>query len=146
MSRRSTESCNMLPAVSPRLEPQRLFARLARVRRRLHLVALLQGLFALLALMLGGALVVGLVDWRLHMPGLARAVALVGILTGAGLILFFWLIRPLRQRADNLAIALRLEEKYPHLNDALASAVQFLEQPGDDEELSSPLLRKIAVR
>jgi hypothetical protein len=145
-TRRSAEYSNMLPAVSPHLEPQRLFTRLARVRRRMHLVALLQGVFALLALLLGGALVVGLLDWRLHMPGLARAVALVGILTGAGIIVLFWLIRPLRQRADNLAIALRLEDQYPHLNDALASAVQFLEQPGEDEDLSSPLLRKIAVR
>src|SRR5579864_4383445 len=136
----------MLPAVSPRFEPQRLFKRLARVRRRMHLVALLRGLFALLALLVGGALVVGLLDWRLHMPGLARAVALIGILAGAGIIFFFWLIRPLQQRADDLALALRLEEKYPHLNDSLASAVQFLERPADEELLSSPLLRRIAVR
>src|SRR5581483_10141990 len=36
--------------------------------------------------------------------------------------------RPLLDRMDDLTLALRIEERYPSLNDSLASTIQFLEQ------------------
>src|SRR5947209_6085737 len=121
----------MMPATLPHFDPKRLFRRLARVRRRLRLVTLLHGVMALLAVVVGGAALAGLLDWRFQLPSLVRAIALVGIVCAAGYVLIRRLLAPLRQPADNLHLALRLEEKNPELNDALASAIQFLDQPAD---------------
>src|SRR5207245_1739475 len=47
---------------------------------------------------------------------------------------------------DDLALALRVEEEYPVLNDALASTVQFLQEPAKEETSGSPSLQREAVR
>src|SRR5262245_31461430 len=136
---------DMMPATLPHLEPKRLFGRLSRLRRRIRVVAGLRGLFALAAVLIGGAVLMGLLDWRFQLPGMVRAIGLAGILGLAGYVLIRWLIEPFRQPADNLRLALRMEEKNPELNDVLASAVQFLEQPEGDDS-SSPLLRRVAIK
>src|SRR5207253_2390286 len=91
----------------------------------------------------------GLLDWRFHLPGLIRAVVLVGTLAGAGIIAVRFLIQPLAARADDFALALRIEERYPYLNDSLGSTVQFLERAARrepvDETQGSPSLRREAV-
>ena len=76
---------------------------------------------------------------------------LVGTLAAAGVVAYRALLRPLLVRADNLSLALRVEEAYPDLNDSLASAVQFLEQSkqrgqGQTANLESASLRLEAVR
>src|SRR5262249_11043426 len=95
---------------------------------------------------LGGGLFAMGLDWQLSLPPLVRALVLVGILTGAGVLAWRYLLAPLAERMDDLALALRVEEQYPVLNDALASTVQFLEQPGTAEEAGSPSLRREAVQ
>ncbi len=135
----------MMSATLPALEPRGLFRRLARLRRRLRVVAGLRGLFALAFVLIGGAAVMGFLDWKFQLPGLVRAIGLVGILAAAGFVIIRWLIEPFRQSVDDLHLALRMEEKNPDLNDALASAVQFLDQPAEDES-SSPLLRRVAIK
>ncbi len=100
--------------------------RLAGLRRRLRLVASFRGLNWLLTAVLTTAVLVGLADWQWHLPGLVRAFALSGLLAGAGVILQRFLFRPLSAPTDDLSLALRVEERYPALNDALASTVQFL--------------------
>ncbi|MCX7699536.1 MAG: hypothetical protein N2039_01530, partial [Gemmataceae bacterium] len=136
----------MLPATLPQFDPKHLYRRLARLRWRMRLTALVQGICASLAVLLGGALVVSLLDYWLHLPALVRAIALVSILLGTGGALVRWLIRPLARPVDNFHLALRLEEQHPELNDALASAIEFMQQPPDDEEKSSPLLRRVTIR
>ncbi|MFL5342698.1 MAG: hypothetical protein ACJ8F7_21405, partial [Gemmataceae bacterium] len=137
----------MMPAVSPHVDPKRLFGRLARLRFRLRLVAVVQGVAAVAAILLGGAAVEGLIDWRFQLPALVRALALVSLLAAGGWAVIRLLLLPLRTPASNLRLALRLEQKNPHLNDILASAVQFLEQPDPgDDAVSSPLMRKVTVR
>ena len=118
--------------------------RLATLRRRLRLVVTFRGVawvcvIVLLATVLGGAL-----DWRVHLPSLVRAVLLTATLAGAGYAAFRYLLRPLGAPVDDLSLALRVEERYPALNDALASAVQFLENP-PKAEISSASLRREAV-
>ena len=135
----------MTPATLPALEPGGLFRRLARLRRRIRIVAGLRGLFALALVLVGGAALMGLLDWRFQLPGLVRAIGLVGIFALAGYVIIRWLVEPFRQSVDNLHLALRMEEKNPELNDVLASAVQFLDQPADDDS-SSPLLRRVAIK
>lgn len=136
----------MLPALSPQMDPKRLIARLAGLRFRLRLAAVVLGVSAVTAILVGGTAAAGLLDWRFGLPPLVRAMALVGILGAAGFALLRILVAPLRQPIDNLRLALQLEEKNPHLNDILASAVEFLERPDPEEERSSQVLRKITIR
>jgi hypothetical protein len=133
-------------ALPPAVQSNPLRSRLARLRRRLRFVVTTRGLSLFVAVLLATALLGGLLDWRFHLPSLVRAVLLVGGLAGAGCIAYRFLFVPLSQRADDLSLALRVEEQYPGLNDALASTIEFLQQPDDSEKLGSPGLRREAVR
>src|SRR3954465_9719506 len=97
-----------------------LQTRLAALRRRLRTVVLWRGTSLLLVLVLGCATAAGLLDWQLHLPGLGRALLLAAALTGTGLVFYRYLLAPLAARADDLSLALRIEDEYPVLNDALA--------------------------
>jgi hypothetical protein len=118
---------------------------LAALRRRLRLVVSFRGAAWALAVLLLVAVAGGLLDWRLHLPSLVRAILLTGALTAAGYVTLRYWIRPLWARADDLSLALQVEARYPILNDALASAVQFLEQPPEAADHDSPSLRRMAV-
>jgi hypothetical protein len=134
-------------ATTPQSPPEgsKLRHRLAGLRRRLRLVTTFRGASWFLTLVLTTAVLTGLLDWRLHLPGLVRAFALVGLLAGAGVIAYRHLVRPLGARSDDLALALRVEESYPSLNDSLASTVQFLDA-GPGAGGASPSLQREAVR
>src|SRR6516225_1851279 len=121
-----------LMAPSPAVNP--LGKRLAALRRRLRFVVTLRGVSSLFVLILSVLLLEGLLDWWLHLPGLIRAFFLTGILAGGGCVAYRYLLEPLRQRDDDLSLALRVEADYPELNDALASTVQFLGEPGKSED------------
>lgn len=124
-----------------------LHRRLAALRRRLRVVTLTRGVSAALCVVLAVAILAGLLDWHFQLPALVRAMLLVGMLIGAGTIAFRYLITPLAVRADNLSLALRVEECYPELNDALASTVQFLEQSSQERTATgSPTLRREAAK
>ena len=56
------------------------------------------------------------------------------------------MLRPLVVRFADLDIALRIEERWPGLNDRLASTIQFLRLAADDERYGSPALREATVR
>jgi len=136
----------------PDVDSNTLRNRLAALRRRLRLVHTVRGVGLLVGCVVALIALAGLLDWQIHLPGLVRALLLVGTLTGAGYILFRYLLEPLSARTDDLSLALRVEECYPTLNDALASTVQFLDQqnhpttpeaPGGGD--SAPLRRE-AVR
>lgn len=136
----------MLPALGTRIDPQRLFRRLGWLRWRIRATATLTGVCLMAAILIGGAALAGWIDWWLQLPELVRALALVGLLCAAGWIAWKQLLSPILKPAGNFDLALQIERRHPHLNDALASAVQFLGQPPEDDSVSSPLLRRIAVR
>ena len=117
--------------------------RLAALRRRLRLVVTFRGVSVILALLVAAAVAAGVVDWRIpgHLPSLIRALLLVSALVLAGCMGYRHLLRPLWANADDLSLALRVESRYSVLNDALASAVQFLEQPANSDHADSPSLR-----
>jgi hypothetical protein len=133
----------MKPHAAPEGSPLR--QRLAGLRRRLRFVASFRGVSWLLTAVLATAVVAGLLDWTCHLPGLVRAFLLTGVLTGAGMIVHRFLVRPLSAPADDLSLALRIEERYPILNDALASTVQFLDRESPPEGESAGMRRE-AVR
>src|SRR5438128_769456 len=76
---------------------------------------------------------IGALDYWLHLPTLPRAAALVGLLVGAAAIVYRYLVRPFGKPCDNLNLALRIEEEFPELNDALASTVQFLNMTKEEQ-------------
>src|SRR6266404_7110282 len=105
-----------------------LLSRLASLRRKVRLLDGWQGISALLTLLVGAVLVVGLLDWLVLLPSLVRGMLLVGILVGAGTVAYRLLFVPFRSPCDDLTLALRIEEEFPELNDALGSTVQFLSE------------------
>jgi hypothetical protein len=120
--------------------------RLAALRRRLRLLVSVRGACCFLAFLAGCAIVAGFLDWLAPLPSLIRALFLVGTLAGAGFLAYRFLILPLGAKADDLSLALRVETRYPDLNDALASTIQFLEESTDAEWAGSPSLRREAVQ
>jgi hypothetical protein len=120
--------------------------RLAALRRRLRRTAVVRGVgwLVLYTALLGAA--AAYFDTVLPMPSLLRAAILVGWLVNSGLLAWFCLVRPLSQRCDDLSLALRIEERFPALNDALASTVQFLDSPESAGGESASLRREAVQR
>jgi hypothetical protein len=126
--------------------PEALRQRLAALRHRLRMVTAFRGGGLFLALLLAAVAAAGLLDWRVHLPPLVRALLLVATLVAAGLVALRYLIRPLADRTDDLTLALRVEERFPGFNDALASTVQFLDQAGPAAPPDSASLRRAAIQ
>jgi hypothetical protein len=136
----------MATVTHPASEVRHLRGRLGALRRRLYVVSTLRGLGWVLTVLLLSAAVGGVLDWRLQLPALLRAVLLVSTLAAGAYLTFRLLYRPLALRSDDLSLALRVEESYPSLNDALASTVEFLDDPDALPGGISPSLREEAVR
>ncbi len=120
--------------------------RLAAVRGRLRRVHLVRGLGWTVVALLLPLLVASLLDFRWLLPALVRALFLVGALIGGGLLLLNYLIRPLTAKADDLSLALKIEESYPVLNDCLASTIEFLDRGADAPAGESEAMRRLALR
>jgi hypothetical protein len=129
----------------PRDTPERLIERLGRLGGRLRRVTILRDCARLLVAVVLFMALVGWLDWRLGLPPLVRALALVAAVVGAALYFRWAILRPLRGSGDPLRMAMRVEAHYPTLNDSLASAVQFL-QMGEDDNRSSSELRRETIR
>ena len=116
---------------------------LGRFRRR---VAVASGLFAFVGLTVGCVALACSLDAAFGLPPLARGSALVLTLTAAGVCWLRGVSRAVTLRTDPLSVALELEERYPNLNDALASAVDFLQGDTPQRSGTSNRLRELAVR
>ncbi len=88
----------------------------------------------------------GLADWLFHLDAAIRAVLLALVCGGALWLGYERVLRPLFVRFADLDIAMRIEERWPGLNDRLASTIQFLHlDPGDDRH-GSKAMREATVR
>src|SRR5262245_4929496 len=122
-----------------------LLLRLAALRRRLWLVHGWRGLCAVVALVLGAGVVIGMADYWVHLPQLVRAALLFGLVCTAGFVAYRYVLQPFTTPADDLALALRVEAHFPQLNDALGSAVQFLQMEDEPDKKISNVLRRKAI-
>jgi hypothetical protein len=125
-----------------------LLSRLAALRRWVRVLEGWQGICALATVLLGAIVVAGLLDWTVQLPSFMRGVLLAAIVAASGLVAYRYLFLPWTAPADDLTLALRIEEEFPELNDSLGSTVQFLNEPADSPGAasSSEAMRKKAVQ
>ena len=114
----------------------------ARVRR---LVAV-YGLCWIVAVVLGAVIVLGVADYLIGFqdPGL-RVICSLLVLGAFGWTCYRYLYLPLFVRLSEVDLALRLQRRFPALEDRLVSAVEFLKQSEDDPVAGSPALRRAVV-
>ncbi|MFQ5733613.1 MAG: hypothetical protein ACE5KM_16880 [Planctomycetaceae bacterium] len=122
-----------------------LQTRLNRLRKRAGTALYLYGVSWIVVALLTAVTVIGVFDWWVHLDSDGLRLCLgVGLLMGLGALIWRLLIRPMRNRLTDLAIALRIERRYPGFKDSLASTVQFVANHGDPR-IGSPELQRTVV-
>ncbi|HEX2474188.1 MAG TPA: hypothetical protein VHK01_05555, partial [Lacipirellulaceae bacterium] len=101
---------------------------------------------AIAAAAIAAALVLGMADYVLRFadPGLRIMMTLVFAGAIAWAVYRWWYV-PSRPSLAPLAVARRVEQRFPQLRDSLASAVEFLAQSEDDRTSGSAQLRRLVV-
>jgi hypothetical protein len=120
--------------------------RLILLRGRARRLLAIYGIGAFLAGVLGGAMMLGWLDYLLRFED--RGLRIMASLALAGVIgwtAYRFVYLPRRKRLDDLALALKVERQFPNLEDRLASAVEFLGQDEDDPTAGSPALRRAVI-
>lgn len=122
-----------------------LLAPLERLRRRARRILLVRGVGLCLATSVTStALAVGL-DWLFHLDDSEhRGLILLGVLLVHLAAIWHWLIAPLRTPLSDLALATRLEQRFPELQDQLSSGLQFSRHHGDPR-IGSPTLQREVI-
>lgn len=123
----------MALVLRPPTEREPLPSKLRDIGRTRKRVAVLSGLFLFVATVLGLATLTGFVDAAVHLGSLPRALALGTVLALGGVVWVRAVARPMKLPTDPLSLALELENRFPNLNDALATAVEFLDSDGDED-------------
>jgi hypothetical protein len=107
------------------------------------LTILIGGAFALIAVVLLTVVVACSLDSAFYLPAVTRAAMLVVLAGGGAALAYRWLGKPFMEPVHPQRMAHLLEEKYPKLNDSLASAIAFL--LGGESEHTSARFRHVAV-
>ncbi len=128
------------------MSAQRLESRIARLRGQVRRLLALYGIGWVVALLIPLIIVAGLADWAIHLDLAVRLMVLALVVGVAVWMTLNYVITPLIVRFQDLDIALRIEERWPGLNDRLASTVQFLRMAADDESMGSSSMRAATVR
>ena len=121
---------------SPLLEP------LVQLRRRARRVLLVRGAGLCLATGVAGTTLAIALDWLLHLDNSThRGLILCGLVLVHIAAAWHWLIAPLMAPLSDLALASRIEQRFPELQDRLASGLQFARDL-DDPRVGSPDLKR----
>ena len=123
-----------------------LETRISRLRGQVRRLLAAHGLSLVVAVAVSLAVVSGLLDWLFHLDSIVRTLLLISIAGALAYIAYRWILRPLVQRFDDLAIAMRIEKRWPGLRDRLTSTVQFLRLDPNDQRYGSAELREATVR
>ena len=122
---------------------QSYLSALGRSRKRAYIVA---DVLLLLAIPIGILAAICGLDSQVDAPPLLRGFSLLCALILAGLFYVRLTAISLRIPSHPLHVALLLEKRIPALNDALASAVDFLDRHEHSSSTNSPRFRAVAVR
>jgi hypothetical protein len=120
-------------------------ARIAALRGQVRRLLALHGFSRLVTGLVAAVVVAGLADWLFHLVPEVRLVLLLGVIALGTWLVVTRVLKPLIVKFADLDIALRIESRWPGLNDRLASTVQFLRQTRDDDRLGSQALRDATV-
>jgi hypothetical protein len=123
-----------------------LAQKIAWLQRRLLWRRRAAGVCAIAATTIAAALALGAVDYvvRFADPGL-RIMASLTLVAAIAWAVYRWWYLPSRRKLAPLAVARRIEQRFPQLRDSLASAVEFLMQSEDEPTSGSPQLRRRVV-
>ena len=128
------------------MTPVQLESRIAALRSSVRRLLALHGLSRVLGLIVPLVILAGIADWLFHLDGVIRAALLLSLIGGALWLCYRYVLRPLFVRFADLDIAMRIEERWPGLNDRLASTIQFFHVDADDDRYGSPALREATMR
>jgi hypothetical protein len=120
-------------------------ARIAALRGQVRRLLAFHGLSRLIFGLATAVLFAGLADWLFRLVPEVRLVLLIGVIALGAWLAVTRVLMPLIVKFGDLDIALRIEERWPGLNDRLASTVQFLRQTRGDESLGSQALRDATI-
>ncbi len=123
------------------LMPKHLLQRLDRLRRRLRVWFLIDGLGRLMAAGVVWMLVSLLIDHTFRMDRPQRGLMLMIFLAACAVITFRRIVIPLRHRLTPDSLALRVERANPQLGDGLISALQLARIDADATGASPGLIR-----
>ncbi|HEV3168422.1 MAG TPA: DUF4175 family protein, partial [Isosphaeraceae bacterium] len=122
-----------------------LESRIAALRGRVRRLLALHGMSWVVGGLVLAVVAACLADWLVHLAPEVRLVALLAVLGLGGWLTARFVVAPLVVRFRDLDIAMRIERRWPGLNDRLASTVQFLRSKGDDSHLGSRAMREATI-
>ncbi len=123
-----------------------LHSRIAALRGRVRRLLALHGLSLVVAGLAVFTLLAGLADWSIHLAREIRVALLAAMIGLAGYLFVRLVVLPLVVRFRDLDIALKIERRWPGLNDRLASTIQFLDMQEAGEGDRSDVLGSQALR
>ncbi|MDH3719265.1 MAG: hypothetical protein OES79_14190, partial [Planctomycetota bacterium] len=120
--------------------------RIAGVRRRARLTTLAHGIGWAIVVVLAGILLAGGLDYFLRVE--THAVRLLlsgGLLLAVGWAIYRFVLPAVQSQPSDVALAQRVQRRFPELKDKLASAVEFAAQSEQDQLAESPALRRAVI-
>lgn len=124
---------------------RQLESRIGALRGSLRRLLALHGMSWVIGVALPLFIAAGFVDWLFHLDAVIRAVLLAAVIGTILYLAYSRVLRPLFVRFADLDIAMRIEERWPGLNDRLASTIQFLRLDAGDDRYGSSALREATV-
>ena len=120
--------------------------KIVALRRRVRRMAVLYGLSAVAAAVLACMVLLGLVDYlvRFQDRGL-RIIASLAVLGVSVWAAYRYLFVAWKMRLGDVDLAVRVQRRFPHFDDRLLSAVEFLHQAEDDPTAGSAALRRAVI-
>jgi len=128
------------------MQTTRLESRIANLRRQVRSLVALHGSSWTIGLLIPIIIAIGFVDWGIHLDSNVRLIALIALCGFAAWLIYRHILIPLLVPFADLDIALRIEERWPGLNDRLASTLQFLRLTQDSDDHGSLALREATIR
>ncbi len=128
------------------MDARHLESRISTLRARVRRLLALHGLSRVVACTVPLVVLACLADWLAHFDAGVRLALLVALGGFTAWLAYRHVVLPLVVRFADLDIALRIEERWPGLNDRLASTIQFLKLRNVDDRFGSPELREATVK
>lgn len=127
------------------MKPSDLESRIATLRGQVRRLLALHGVSWVIGLVVPVVIVLGLADWLIHLDPAVRLIELLALAGFGTWLIYRYVITPLVVRFADLDIALRIEQRWPGLNDRLASTLQFLHLAIDENRFGSATLREATI-